>query len=196
MMKKLSQRLITLAVMTVSTVPTFAQGLYLGGSLGQAQADDACDDLDNVGFVGSCDDDDTAWKATVGYHFTPNWGLEAFYADFGTVDVNGNIGGAATSTEADLYGFGTAVVGTMPLTDQFSVFGKAGLLIDWDVDYSGSISSPSTSFDFDEDGSSDVMYGFGADYAFSDDLSIRAEWEHFDEIEVDFFSAGFVYKFY
>jgi len=195
-MKKLSQQFLTVAAMAIFTTPLHAQGIYVGGSIGQAQAEEGCDDLDDLGFVGSCDDDDTAWKATVGYQFTPNWGVEAFYADFGKAEINGAISGVPVSTEADLYGFGAAAVGTIPLTEQFSVFGKIGMLVDWDIDYSGSIGSPGTSFDFDEDGSSDVMYGIGVDYSINEKISIRAEYEYFDEIEVDFFSAGVTYKFY
>jgi len=194
-MKAISQQLITLTAMTLFAMPALSQGLYGGLSVGQAKMSEACDNFDNVGFTGRCDDDDTAWKATVAYQITSMFAVEAFYANFGMVKVNGSIAGQPVVTEADLYGFGTALVGRVPLTKSLSVFGKAGLLIDWDVDYSGLINASGQTVDFDDDGLADPMYGIGADYVINKSLSMRVEWERFEEIDVDLFSTGLVYKF-
>ncbi len=194
-MKVISQQFLTLVTMTLFVMPLSAQGLYTVLSVGQAQMSKACDQFGNVGFSGRCDDDDTAWKATIAYQFTPIFAVEAFYANFGLTAVNGSIAGQPVVTEADLYGFGTALVARVPLTKSLSVFGKAGLLIDWDVDYSGLINASGQTIDFDDDGLMDPMYGIGADYAVNKALAMRVEWEHFDEIDVDMFSAGLIYRF-
>lgn len=191
-MNTFSKQLLTLATLTALSTPVFAQGFYLGASAGQAQADEVCDDIDDLGFAGSCDDDDTGWKLNLGYQFTPYWGVEAFYVDFGELaDAEGTVLGAPVTVEADVDGYGAALVGTYPIGD-FSLFGKVGF-ISWDSD--ASVTGNAGSVSADDDGT-DAMFGLGAGYSLTEQLSLRAEWEYYDEVEADLFSAGFVYKFF
>ena len=56
-------------------------GWYVGGSIGQAEADGTCP----AGFT--CDFKDTDWKIFGGYRINRNFAVEAFYADHGEISV-------------------------------------------------------------------------------------------------------------
>ena len=94
-------------------------GFYAGAGAGQAMIDD-----------GALDDEDTAFSAFGGYQFTPYFGLEAGFADFGEIEP---LGSAGPKLEGDS-GYLVAV-GTVPFTDSFSAYAKAGVNV-WDVEAS------------------------------------------------------------
>ena len=166
--------LLTLGI----TGNAFAQnGFYAGASIGQATID-AC------GGIASCDDEDTGWKILGGWEFNSNLAFEAAWVDFGEND--GSIDGSKVSAEAD--GWSLAAKGTLPLNEQFGLFGKFGM-ISWDVEGGGVASG------VDDDGS-DLLYGLGAEYMFTDQFSIVGEWEWYDiDEDVDLFSVGIVFRF-
>ena len=88
---------------------------YLGGSIGQSKAKDACEGASN------CDDKDTAWRLFGGYQFNRWFALEGGYIDLGEIEPNR----AGASLEADT--FYVAAVGTIPVNDAFAVYGKVGV---------------------------------------------------------------------
>jgi OmpA-OmpF porin, OOP family len=150
---------------------------YAGASIGQATID-ACSGIT------SCDDEDTGWKIFGGWEFNSNLAFEAAWVDFGEID--GSIDGLKVSAELD--GLSLAAKGTLSLNDQFGLFGKFGMIM-WDLEGGGAASG------IDDDGS-DLLYGLGAEYIFTDQLSFVAEWEWYDiDEDVDFFSIGVLYKF-
>ena len=63
-------------------------------------------------------------------------------------------------------------VGTIPATENFDIFGKAGVIF-WDADISGVGVS-------DSDDGTDLALGFGGKYKVNDRFGIRGEWEWFD----------------
>lgn len=152
-------------------------GFYAGASIGQATID-ACDGVTN------CDDEDTSWKIFGGWEFNRNIALEAAWVDFG--EVSGSIDGSKVSAEVD--GWALAGKFMLPLNEQFGVFGKLGMIM-WDVEGGGAASG------FDDDGT-DLMFGIGAQYMFTDQFGIVGEWEWYDiDNDVDLFSIGALYKF-
>ena len=152
-------------------------GFYAGASVGQATID-ACDGVVN------CDDEDTGWKIFGGWELNPNIALEAAWVDLG--EVSGTVAGSTVSGEAD--GFVFDVRGTLPLNDQFGVFAKVGL-IDWEIEGGGAVAG------FEDDGT-DLMYGVGAQYMFTEQFGIVGEWEFYDtEDEADLLSIGALIKF-
>lgn len=174
-------------------------GFYAGGSLGQAKFKDACTDTD-VGFVGSCDDKDTAWKIFGGYQFNRNFGVEAGYTDLGEVTGTGTFLGLPASFKAKAKGFELLGVGTFPINEQFAVYGKAGVFR-WDLDTSA------TAGGFSEAASekgTDLTFGFGLKYNFTKNLAARVEWQRYKDVgdenttgksKVDVISVGVVFKF-
>ncbi|WP_354622906.1 outer membrane beta-barrel protein [Psychromonas sp. MME2] len=152
-------------------------GFYAGASIGQSTID-ACSGLT------SCDDEDIGWKIFGGWGVNSYLAFEASRVDFGEID--GYIDGSKVSAEID--GWTVAAKGTLPLSEQFALFGKFGMIM-WDADGGDAASG------IDDDGS-DLLYGLGAEYMFTDQFSIVGEWEWYDiDEDVDLFSVGVLYRF-
>jgi OOP family OmpA-OmpF porin len=143
---------------------------YIGANIGQSKFRNACN-----GFTG-CDDKDTSFRLFGGYQFTPNIAAELGYNDFG------KIGGIDVKSNA----WDLSAVGMWPLASQISLLGRVGL-------YHGEV----------KDGGSDtkngVTFGLGAQYDFTRNVGVRAEWQRFNNIssnvDVDTFSIGALYRF-
>jgi OOP family OmpA-OmpF porin len=122
--------------------------------------------IDACDGVRNCDDEDTSWKIFGGWELNQNIAFEAAYVDFG--EVSGSIDGSSVSAEVDGWSLG---------------------MIMWDVEGGGAASG------FDDDGT-DLMFGIGAQYMFTDQFGIVGEWEWFDmDEDVDLFSIGALIKF-
>ena len=174
---------------------------YVGLSVGQSKFKDACDGLDpSNGFVGSCKDTDTAFKAYGGVNFSRNWGAEIAYLDFGKATADGTFLGVAGTARIKVNGLAIDAKSTLPLGDKFSLFAKLGVL-GWHIDSSAELDGfGSTSMS--ASGSS-LTYGAGAEFDFTKSFGVRAEWEHFDKVgndstgksDVELGSVGVIYKF-
>ena len=173
------------AVAALAAVSSFASagtdtGLYLGGSIGQAGIDVDVEDID-------FDDDDTAWKAFIGYNLgllpMVDLAVEGTYYDFG--ESSGSVLGQGYDAEVD--GWGLAAVAGIAV-GPVGLFGKVGA-ISWDSELSTAVG------DFDDDGT-DPAYGVGAKVQLGS-LLVRAEYELFDidDTEVDFWSVGAAFVF-
>jgi OOP family OmpA-OmpF porin len=191
--------LAILGLMSAMTfaLPAFAQDarFYVGGSFGEAEANGFCDDIREVvigvGTVSSCDEKDSAWKVFGGYQFNRNFAIEASYFDYGSVSASGQVVSLPTNVSGDLSAFGIAAVGILPLGNAFSIFGKLGLLRT-EVDVTASVAGFPGSDSEDETG---LHYGVGVMFDIGRNLSIRAEWERNDEVEVDMLSLGVQFRF-
>lgn len=177
--------------------PAFAQEarFYVGGSFGQAEAEGICDDIGTlatgIGTVSSCDEKDSAWKFFGGYQFNRNFALEASYFDYGSVSASGQTFGVPFSISGDATAFGVAAVGILPLGNQFSLFGKLGLL-STEVD----VAATGVGGAFAEsDSETGLHMGVGVMFDIGRNFSIRAEWERNDEAEIDMMSLGAQFRF-
>jgi OOP family OmpA-OmpF porin len=185
-------------------------GWYVGGSVGQSMAE-IDDDRINRSLLASGiasatisdDDRDIGYKLFGGYQFNRIFSLEGGYFDLG------KMGFTATTTPAGtlqgnirLNGLNVDAVGTLPLTEKFSLLGRAGVNYAQAKDsFSGSgavtVSNPSAS-------KRDLNYkvGVGAQYDFTRSLGVRAEAERYrindavgNDGDVDLLSLGLVYRF-
>jgi OOP family OmpA-OmpF porin len=194
------------AGMAVSSL-TMAQampeaGWYLGGSFGQAQAD-----LDCTGTT-SCDDKDSSWKIFAGYQMSRNLAVEFGYSNLGEVTATtpsfflpgfGTIPSANISIESSVWE--VSGVGSLPVADRFSFFGRAGLYMA-DTDVSLRFAGPPGVVD-DSDDNIGLTLGFGARVDITRNLGIRAEWQRymdvsagdFDESDVDVMALSLVWRF-
>jgi len=161
-----------LATMLAAAQPAAAGEWYLGGSVSQAYVDEK-----------GLDDNDTGGKIFGGYRINKNFAIEGSYYDFGNLEEGAN--------KLSIDGFGLGVVGSMPLSDSFSVFAKVGIHA-WDADISGPIVSQ-----FSDDSDSDVFFGGGLDYAINRRWTVRGEFERYvvDEFDYDVGSVGIIYNF-
>ncbi len=130
---------------------------FVGMGVGSANIDDSA----NVGGTQlSVDDDDMGWKLYGGMMITDNFGFEAGWTDLGDINQNG--------VDLETEGFVAAGLASLPLTENLSLYAKAGVFF-WDQDVN------TVSFD-----GQDLMYGIGARLRFMDQFHVRLEWEQFD----------------
>jgi len=176
------------------------QHFYAGLSIGRSSADVteiSRQDILNSGFTSlsafqnGSSKSDTAWKLYGGYRFNPNIAAEFFYANLGKFSRNADGSGAtATSpsvnfslnSELKITGFGVAALLGAPLSEQWNVFAKPGLLY-WDAKRTSTTTAAGTtqSGSVSKSGTS-PSFGLGTSYAFTDKLSARLEWERYFDV--------------
>ena len=166
--------------------------VYIGGSLGSADLKDFCMDRPV-----DCDKNGTAWRAFVGYGFTPNFAIEAAFIDFGRANATDS-GGAKINSENR----GGDVLAVLTYrTNKASIFAKAGgyyaatkLTID---NGGGSWSRTSQS-------SGGVTYGLGAQVELTRHIGLRGDWQRYAKVggsdtggssDIDAFLIGLVWTF-
>jgi len=181
--------------------PAMAQdaGFYLGGAVGQSRLKDACE-----GLTIACDEKDTGWKVFAGYQFNRYLGIEGGYVDLGKASASGTITGVGVTGNAEVKGWELLGVGTLPIANNFSAYGKVGFFR-WDLDVSATAVVPgfAVSTSASDDGT-DMTFGVGLKYEFTRNVAARLEWQRYNDIggsntggksDVDLFSLGVVFKF-
>ena len=205
------KRLTVAAALSLTMASAFAGDWYAVGSIGQSripsdskgQTDSSLSGL-VTGLSSSMDDHDTGYKLQLGYKFTPNWAIEGGYVDLGKFNYNATFTGGTASGEVKASGFNLAGIGSYPINDQFSIFGKLGF-IDAKVEASANATGPGGA----ASGSASATkwktnWGFGATYNVTKAWGVRAEWERFNKLgdnnntgesDVNLLSVGVVYNF-
>ncbi len=165
-------------------------GWYLGGNIGQSKVKDGCSGLGGTGI--SCDDKDTAFKILGGYNINRNFAAELGYTDFGKAKASGlGLTDEFKATAWELSG-----IGSYPVANQFSVFGRLGLYFadaKENTNFAGNFKHTNN----------DLTYGFGVRYDFSREVGVRGEWQRYskvgggdlDKSDVDVISVGVVWNF-
>jgi OOP family OmpA-OmpF porin len=176
---------------TLAATQASAQA-FIGGSLGQSDIDDEI----TTGLItsGTVDGKDTGWKLFGGYMFNQHFGVEGAYVDLGEVSYSGDFNGSpVTGGNVEVSGFNIAAIGSYPINEQFSVFGKIGLFL-WDAEASDTTGG--APFSAKEDGT-DISFGLGVGYNFTRNLGVRAEWELFktDDADASLISIGVLWRF-
>ena len=121
------------------------------------------------------DNRDTVYNIYTGTFFTPNFGVEAGYTNFGKIDRAGG------NTKAQ--GFNLSLVGRAPITQSFNIFGKLG------TTYGRTEVSafPGTGIASGKENGFGVSYGIGAEYSFNPQLSAVLQY---DEHKLKFAGDG------
>jgi OOP family OmpA-OmpF porin len=176
----------------------FAQGVYVAGSAGLGiAASSVRTDLDTALTAGgiksikSSMSDGTAMNAALGYEYNPNFAAEVGYFDSGTLDYTATgTGVASIKSETKVTGFQLAAVGTTPLNDKFSVFGKLGysFLTTKSNITIGTVKSAASAKN------NGVGFGLGATYKLVDNISVKASYEMIAS-DVSAFLVGVQIKF-
>lgn len=164
-------------------------GLYLGGAVGASKFKDSC----NGAPAGiSCDDNDVAWKAFAGWQFNRYIGIEGGYVDLGRAKAS--VPGVVLTAKAR--GVELVAVGSVPLSDRFALYGKAG-----GIRSRVSVNGPGVS---GSETSTDFTFGAGVRYNFVRNFGARLEWQRYLNVgggsvgddTIDMFSLGLLYNFY
>ncbi len=124
----------------------------------------------------------TAFKIVGGYQATPMFGIEAGYVRFGEASVSGN-GASIGSKPTSFY---AALTGTLPVSPAFNLFAKLGAATSETTIFASDVDGRE---EFEETGTSAVI-GIGAQYKFSDTMSLVAEYENFGKVAKDSESSG------
>lgn len=199
---------------TVSSSWVIAQdattGPYIGANVGTTRAKFNNDSINSTlagqGFtVNSRTEDNrsTGYKLFGGYQFNRNFAVEGGYFDLGRFNYSLNTTPLGTfSADTRVRGLNLDLVGFLPLTEQFSVFGRAGAAYAQsraNFARTGALplsNSPTSRND------TNLKVGIGMQYAFTEALALRAELERYrvsDPVRnrgnIDMASIGLVYRF-
>lgn len=142
---------------------------YVGVGLGNS-------DVERQGF-----DDDRNMKAFVGYNFSEKFALEGGFIDAGEFAAK-QLPGASINVD----GFQFVSVGSLHLTQKFSVLGKAGIYF---------CNADKTIAGFSESDRGTVLL-FGAAVEYDARPAIRGEWERidFDGGRIDLFFVSVLFR--
>lgn len=185
-------------------------GWYVGGNVGQSNAKIAdqriINGLSASGFSTTSinnNDTDIVYKLFGGYQFNPYFALEGGYFNLGKFGFTANTVPAGTlNGNIRLQGLSMDAVGTLPITQKFSAFGRVGL------DYAqaqDSFSGSGAVYPLNPNPSKwDTNYDFGVglQYALTESIALRAEGERYrinDAVgnmgDIDVYSLGLIYRF-
>ncbi len=180
-----------------------AEGVYVTAALGQSRVD-----LDENGFNAGLaslginvtssrvDENDTSYGLNLGYAFNSHFALEVGYVDLGRASYRGSSNIGALSLDVESHGWAASAVGSLPLNEQFSLFGRIG-----GVQAKVEVSGPGGAL---SDRSWSPLYGVGIDYAFTPSFGLRAEFTRYDSVgdedktgegDLDNWSVGVLYRF-
>lgn len=195
-MRRVALAACTAAAMIVPTAG-LAQGYggsdtvsYIGGSVGQAMADNFCDGTAVPG--SNCDDKSTAWSVFIGAQIHRNFAIEVGYREFGEMAVT--VPGSVTSIDAKA--FELMGVGILPIGDRLALYGKLGAYFG---ETDNEVSTP-LGVTPGKDSNINLTYGVGAEWEFIKQLRLRVEYQRYQEmsgsdVHLDAASVGLVYRF-
>jgi OOP family OmpA-OmpF porin len=106
-------------VCALSTNARAGEGFYLGGAFGKAYLDE------NIGGI-QIDADSSTYRFFGGYSFTRHFAVEVGYLDLGTFRDTIDVAGTPVPVSVSADGFTLAGVGTIPISEKFSVSGRLG----------------------------------------------------------------------
>jgi OOP family OmpA-OmpF porin len=140
------------------------------------------------------DQSDTGFKVFGGYNFNQNFAVELSYFDLGEASASfEDVDFGRIDVDAGISGFSGSVVGSLPVSDTFSVFAKAGFA-SYDIDAHVTVDgfgsgSGSTS-------ESDMTYGLGGALSFGQ-FGLRLEYEaiNVDDGDADMISLSGMFRF-
>ncbi|MBV1776689.1 porin family protein [Burkholderiaceae bacterium DAT-1] len=186
-MKKL---LCIASLLTACALPAMADNLYVTGDFGQTKTSISNEDGKLLDGKTS-----TAWSLGAGYRFDQNVAFELGYRDWGKQSLDVSAMGESAHVEDKAHALVGSVVGTLPLTDVFSLQGRLGY-----ANIKAKLSANNSrgqSMSFEETYNK-VLWGVGARYAVSKDVGIRAEYSRtgkFDDTTLSAFTVGVDYSF-
>ena len=214
-MKKLTKTVAALSLMgcTAMNSPlavSAESGWLVGGNVGRTKAriDDVQirERLMGSGFTTSSmstDDRDKGFKIFGGYKYNKYLSVESGYFDLGDFSFTANtVPAGSLNGTIKIRGLNLDAVGTLPVSERFSVFGRVGAQYAQVRDtFTGSgavtVNNPSP-----KKNAVNHKFGLGVQYALTDSLGLRGEVERYrinDAVggrgDVDMASVGLVYVF-
>ena len=202
-MKKIALLSLVLAMSSAA----FASGLYAVGTICRADYANSSnvvkgfqDQLSNI----ASKDKDLAYKLQLGYQVDAHWAVEGGYVNLGqnTSAATTANGVAKVNGSTKVQGLNVDLVGSLPITERWAVYGKVGAFYSHaKADSSAQGLALPTSFSDTRDALSPT-WGVGTAFDLTDSVALRAEYEQFrnqgadaSQGTVNLFSLGMAYKF-
>lgn len=143
------------------------------------------------------------WRLQGGYRFSPNLAVEGGFIDFGKAKYTATYSGGSAQGKVKASGVDVAAVLSLPVTDDFSVFGKAGVVA---ARVKTSLSADAPANAASGSSSSTVvrpLLGLGASYKLTQNVDLRADIDHVSglgksatgKMSDNMFSMGLGYNF-
>jgi opacity protein-like surface antigen len=188
-----------------------APGWYGGIDLGRSRLGVSGSDLDGAlsrqGITASSTNErsDTSYAFSVGYRINRNLAIEGAYAKLGEFSYNSASSAPAADSISGKYeakAFSISAIGIMPLQQNWSVYGKAGLAqVRTHLDASSALGTTAPSNTTDS--GSSLLIGAGAMYDFNRNIFARAGWDRYTSVgsdatgkgAIDLYSVGVGYRF-
>lgn len=178
-------------------------GWYISGKVGQSELD-----------IETFKEEANSYGLAGGFRFSDYVGLQVGYTEYGQfeeTETYAEPGYIETGTlTGDLTAISLVAIGSLPLSDSFSLFGKLGLA-SWDIDVKATYVEIDYLFDYsysasgrDSDSGTDLVYGIGANWSISDLFGLSFEYEVLDydvdlgadaDAELNTMSLGAVFSF-
>ncbi len=164
------------AVAASICTPSFAQeqpNWYMGAGIGYAQNKIAGTPL---GKNTTEKTHGTGFKIYGGYQFTKNFATELEYIDFGKYQINNskyNFHGSIKTR-----GIGISALGILPLTSEFSLFGKLGIMAKFTDTQLRATGPGYNQRSSSKETKTIPLIGFGAEYRLTTNLALRAEYNY------------------
>ena len=169
--------------------PAFADDQFRGWRLGASVGSEAFQsDVDYVGYFDNVDENRLSYSVFGGWGLNKWLAVEVGYHDGGEFNAHLNSDGLFPTREiemhTDLRGFEASIVGSWWITNDFSLYGRAGIFV-WkgestfseDLDISSEI-PPTTRERFEDDGN-DPFFGIGVQTEL-DGALVRLEYQMVD----------------
>lgn len=163
----------------------------VAGSLGRAQGDSGASELNSQlaatgldATASSTEDNRTAWQLTLGYRYSPRWGVELGYVDLGKVktaisgttsDVNTFLASAREIHPQTAQGVQLSGVFRYPLSERFGAKARLGGF-SWSSDYT--LSTPTAAHKVSSYGNS-VVAGVGVEYAALRNTALYLDYDRY-----------------
>jgi OOP family OmpA-OmpF porin len=193
-MKKMSVLTVSIAMALLAPLASAADsGWYMGAGGGATSYNGTGKDFapllpGEVLVTTSLKDTSTGYKLYGGKQFTENWGVELAYTSLGKFSRDATVTGGTAPLGGTEYGevkpecWSLSAVGTLPVGNNFSLMGKAGLCR-WDDTAKAYETAAGTIYpELALTTGTNLTFGLGAKYNFSNNWAIRAEWEDFDHV--------------
>ena len=202
--------LLALSALVTPLVQAEAPNWYIGGNAGGTAAtiDDAriASSLLSSGLTTTSISDrdrDSGYRLYAGYQFNRYWALEGGYFDLGKFGYTANTVPLGSLTgDIRLKGLNLDLVGTLPLSDRFSLLGRVGANYADANDTFTSTGAVRVTNPNPTKRDTNYKFGLGVQYAFNDALALRVEAERYrinDAVgnngHVDMATIGLVYSF-
>ena len=169
-MKKIAIVALLSAFVATPALADNSGRFYMGGDLGSANFNNAT--LTLTGGGQAVFPNPGVVRIAGGFHFSPMMAVEVGYAIFGDSTLQG-AGGSFTLQARSLQ---VAAVGSLPLSPQFDLIGKAGV-----SNNSYTINTTGNAFMVagGTSSQSDILLGIGAQFHINPKMALRAQYESF-----------------